>query len=357
MNFIFRVDSSSEIGHGHLMRCLVLAQELKSLGASIHFICRAHTRSAHSLVVGRGYTLHLLSGKEVINKSVSHKDWLGCSQVEDAEASNKVIMSLPDRHVIVDHYGLDFEWESAIECDAITVIDDLADRHHKCTGVIDQSLVNKKDNYRALISGDFNFWGGASILLRDEFRNTPEWVDSCDNSLLLCMGGSDPQGVTCRIIEALRNRLKESQAQQLIKRLDVVVGPAFDPRFDLDLCLAELPLDVTVHHGHPNIAAIMASSNLSILSCGTMILEACGLGVPAIGVPIANNQKHTAGFLAAREAMLLLTVEENLEQNLMLHIERAFGDRMTLSALSQNAKSVVDKNAALLIAGALISGR
>ena len=46
----------------------------------------------------------------------------------------------PGSHVIVDHYGLDCQWESNINCESMTVIDDLADRHHKCSLLIDQSL-------------------------------------------------------------------------------------------------------------------------------------------------------------------------------------------------------------------------
>ena len=40
MNIAFRVDSSSKTGVGHLMRCLTLADELKSKNYQITFICR-----------------------------------------------------------------------------------------------------------------------------------------------------------------------------------------------------------------------------------------------------------------------------------------------------------------------------
>lgn len=357
MNFIFRADSSSEMGHGHLMRCLVLAQELKLHGASIHFICRNNSGSAHNLVVEAGYRLHLLTGKKITTKSTAHKDWLGCTQAEDAEACNLILADLPNCHIIVDHYSLDIEWESRIRCETLSVIDDLADRYHQCDRVIDQSLIHTKKDYMDLIAEDFEFWGGASILLRDEFRKTADWKNPRDGSLMLCMGGADPQGVTIRIVKALLDRLKKSPNQQLIKRLDVVIGQAFDLEEELEQCLIELNFDVALHRGHPNVSALMASANLSILSCGTMILEACALGAPSIGVPLAENQKGTASFLAAHKAIFLLEINQSMEENLISCIDRALGGIDTLSTLSQHAKIMINKNAAHSIAQALADGR
>ncbi|MBK3866154.1 UDP-2,4-diacetamido-2,4,6-trideoxy-beta-L-altropyranose hydrolase [Pseudomonas stutzeri] len=353
MNFVFRVDSSIEIGHGHLMRCLVLAQELKLHGASIHFVCRDNSGSAHGLIAEAGYSLYLLDGKRITVKSMRHVDWLGCTQVEDAKDFNRILATINKCHVIVDHYALDIEWESRIICESLSVIDDLADRPHKCCRLIDQSLVRTKEDYSSLVLGDFRFFGGASILLRREFREAECWSDSCNKSIMLCMGGADPLGVTIRITKALVEWLNRSPKQELVKRLDVVVGQAFDAQEDLDRSLADLACDIVLHRGSRDVSTLMTNADLCILSCGTMILEACALGVPAIGVALAENQKDTASFLAERKAIVLLDIEK-IKGALGLHVERLLQGRDNLSVLSQSAKNMVDKNSTYSIARVLI---
>ena len=147
--FIIRVDSSSEIGAGHLARCLALANYLEKLKAKVIFICRNHYGSSHELVLKQKFRLHLLNGKEDQEISLKHKDWLGFSQLQDVSESSIFIDMYPGSHVIVDHYGLDCQWESNINCESMTVIDDLADRHHKCSLLIDQSLNRFKNLYAA----------------------------------------------------------------------------------------------------------------------------------------------------------------------------------------------------------------
>ena len=46
----FRVDSSTKIGAGHLLRCLTIADELKKCGYEVTFICRNLSGNLISLI-------------------------------------------------------------------------------------------------------------------------------------------------------------------------------------------------------------------------------------------------------------------------------------------------------------------
>ena len=60
MKVFFRVDASINIGVGHVVRCLVLAEELRNLGASIGFITRDHLGNLNKQIKDNDFFLYSL---------------------------------------------------------------------------------------------------------------------------------------------------------------------------------------------------------------------------------------------------------------------------------------------------------
>lgn len=122
MNIIIRKDASTNIGTGHVMRCLTLADELRQNGANISFICCEETGHLIDLIEEKGYKVYHLPA--IINSKV------------DKELTQEIVKKQPEPAdwLIVDHYDLDIAWESSLKKSVkkIMVIDDLANRQHYC---------------------------------------------------------------------------------------------------------------------------------------------------------------------------------------------------------------------------------
>ena len=107
MRIVFRVDASIQMGTGHTMRCLALAQALKDNGDSVEFICRKHEGNLISKIHSNGFNvLELnLSKEDKIDNKLSHSHWLGATQKQDASECIDILKAEKTDWLIVDHYA------------------------------------------------------------------------------------------------------------------------------------------------------------------------------------------------------------------------------------------------------------
>ena len=95
---VFRVDSSEDIGSGHLIRCRNLARSLQARGAYIIFICRPFSGNLIHLLDKEFSVLKLpalRSIHEPSSESINdiYATWLGTSQSEDALETTELLKS------------------------------------------------------------------------------------------------------------------------------------------------------------------------------------------------------------------------------------------------------------------------
>ena len=67
MRAVIRVDASLQIGSGHVMRCLTLAQTLKNNRFEVVFICRKLNGHLIEKIVRDGFHVHELSANNKKN--------------------------------------------------------------------------------------------------------------------------------------------------------------------------------------------------------------------------------------------------------------------------------------------------
>ena len=344
-----RVDASIQIGIGHVMRCLTLADVLKAKGIECHFICREHPGNLIAEIEIRGHKVHRLimldhgyEEKKFDSGLNTHSHWLGSSWQTDAEMTASFLENLIPEWLVVDHYGLDFRWESAVRkyCNKLMVIDDLADRKHDCDLLLDQTFGRKDTDYENLVSDNSELLLGAQYaLLRPEFL---EWrvyslirrTKPRLKQILVSMGGVDPDNVTGRVLEAL-STCELSKDVKII----VVMG-ATAPHIEAVKRQAEsmlIPTEVKVNV--TKMAELMSNSDLAIGAAGATTWERCCLGLPTIQIVIADNQEKNALELSSINAVFCMKTNEIFSlKNILKNIETK------LAKLSLLSSSILDGN-------------
>ena len=232
MKIVFRVDASVEMGSGHIMRCLTLADELKQQGVDTTFITREHVGHLAETILSKGHKVTLLSAPtqnyQMHEDDVAHAHWLGDHWKQDAEDTRQAIIDSRPDWLVVDHYGIDARWHSALreKVSKILVIDDLADRQLDCDMLIDQTYGREMDAYLNKTPEDCRlFLGSRYAILKPIFselrfkaigkRKSFEGI----KRILVSMGGMDSENDTVIVLEALA----KIKWQHSIK-IDVVLG-------------------------------------------------------------------------------------------------------------------------------------
>ena len=302
MKVAIRVDASVRIGFGHLMRCRTLALELAARGAEVFFLCREHKGHGIDLLRADGFTVYPLSAPDTEPASdTDYAGWLGVSVLADAADTAKFLPG-PMDWVVVDHYGLDAQWESALRplADRVLVIDDLANRPHDCDLLLDQNYAGPaKDRYDGRVPGECTqLLGPEFALLHPAFREQRLAAKNRIASgsrverVFVFFGGTDPDDLTGRTLEALRH---PSLAHL---EVDLVVGANYPHRTTLKQQVAHHGR-ATLHDPRPHLADLMAAADLALGAGGATTWERCCLGLPSLVVSVAENQRPACEALAA----------------------------------------------------------
>jgi len=302
---VIRTDASIQIGSGHVMRCLALADALRDAGASVKFICREHLGHLCDFIQTKGFGLCRLPAPgdsipdpEFLSDNLYNK-WLGVSWQQDAQQVEQLLEKIKTTidWLIVDHYALDYRWENRMRHYAknIMVIDDLADRKHDCDLLLDQNFYESfETRYENLLPPHCKkFLGPEYALLRPEFRamrETQKPRDGIIRKIFICFGSVDASNETGKTLKAI----------QLLGRTDITIDVVFginNPHYDeiRQLCDAG---NINFYPHADNIAMLMTGADLSIGAGGATTWERCCLGLPSLIISLAKNQEAIASAMA-----------------------------------------------------------
>jgi len=346
VNIVIRADASVTIGNGHIMRCLTLADALQNRGAEVQFICRAHEGHLADFIRWKKYGCVLLNPTSI-----------GTSWRYDAEETVNILNQgkQPD-WLIVDHYSLNWRWESAMRphVGKIMVINGQTQCKHDCDLFLHQTPMPSNENYRRLAPASCRFLSGVDfVLLRPEFSELRPKILACRKCttdirrLLVTFGGTDPNNLTGKILRYLAAADLPSEL-----KVDVVIGATSTHLSDIQMAARETSVPTQVFVAANNMAEHMARADLAIGAGGMTAWERCCMGLPSIIIVAAENQRASADALE-REGVCLSIRSEYLAGSFHTVLQRALHDRTWHERAISRSVRMVDGLGATRVADAI----
>ncbi|MCK6626368.1 MAG: UDP-2,4-diacetamido-2,4,6-trideoxy-beta-L-altropyranose hydrolase [Anaerolineae bacterium] len=320
-HLLIRADGNSTIGAGHLMRCLALGQAWQEAGGTVNF---AVTKAPPALE------------KRLCQET------MGVNQLtelpgspQDAMQTISLAQKLNAKWVVVDGYHFDAAYQQALkQADLrLLVVDDYGHAsHYSADLVLNQNMYAHESLYTSREPFTQLLLGSKYVLLRREFWSWRGWrreIAPLARKVLVTLGGADPDNVTLKVIQALRQtKLEGLQAVVVVgssnphwETLRAAVGHS-SPSFRLERDVTDMP-------------ALMAWADLAISAGGSTCWELAFMGLPSLVLILADNQRRVAEGLDAAGVAFNLGHPTNLSPAALanaLHALAHQAEQRTVSA-------------------------
>lgn len=273
---VFRVDASDQIGLGHMMRCIALAEALLAYKQKIVFAVNQKTKTQF------GKRLKAFGDTQIVPATISHH--------QEAAWLKVLCDSLASRALVLDGYQFERGYRRELSASNVPLIlfDDMnnsgelyADMVINGAGSADtlgytktaaNAVLCLKDNYR---------------VLRSEFSKHPEVSWPQRQGLCIVMGGSDPANLTLPLLTSLL----ESGFSAPVTVVTGAAYPHVQAMNEFLSCHATfLGTRLTHLHNCENMAQVFSHARLVISAAGSSQFELAACNTPAILLVIADNQ-------------------------------------------------------------------
>lgn len=344
MQVYIRTDASNQIGSGHVMRCLTLANQLKQKGVLIKFICRELEGNMIEYIRKQNFEVFTLAKIT----AASHWDWTTEHWLDDSQETIDVLKNENKsiNMLIVDHYSFDIKWEKKIRplVEKIMVIDDLADRKHDCDLLLDQNYyVNMENRYNGLVSVNcLKFLGPNYALLRDEFLSIdPSTIERNGEirNILIFFGGSDFTGETLKSLYAIEKLIHSGL------KINVVIG-ASNPHKSKIKRFCDSHTSIQLHCQIDYMAKLMLEADIAIGAGGSASWERIYVKLPAVVEIVADNQRELTEALVTTCAVYSLGKYTDVKQSdIYQQLRLLIGNPSELKKMSDQCNYVMDSKA------------
>ena len=325
---LIRADGGPEIGLGHVMRCLALAQACVEAGGGARLMTHSLPESVRKRFEMERVPVHLLQS-EVPGS--------------DADAAETVALGKGQYYswIVADGYCFGTQYQDLLKRSGarLLLIDDNSNAGEYCAdAILNQNVHAREAMYSGRQPHAQLLLGPTYALLRREFRQWLRWKRPERpeaSNVLVAMGGSDPRGLTHTAIAALAAlRRPDLHVQVAIgaqnRHVNEIRAEAARARFAVEVDVPEIP-------------ALMAWADIAIAAAGTTTWELAYMQLPAVLVAAAEIQRPIAEELDRRGSAIYVNGPPSiLAGELAREVASLLSDAGRRAAMARAGRVLVD---------------
>ncbi len=328
---VFRTDGNPQIGAGHIMRCLAIANKAVNNGENCMFI--ASSNHFHRIITDNGHRF--------INLKSNY------SSMELGDVFSFIDTYEPSV-VFVDSYFITEKYLSTLhdKCQSsgskLVYIDDRCLAPYCCDFLLNYNIFASFDDYKKIYCDDVHpaFMLGVSYVpLRNEFQNNDRRrVSQKAKSIFVSTGGADSEHLTIDIVEKALETTKYD--------FHFVVGMMNADR-DKILEIAQKGQNIIIHENVNRMNELMSFCDVAISAAGSTLYELCATQTPSVTYVLADNQIRAAEEFNAKGIMkncgdIRLIGNKKLASELIKETISLAEDYEIRKRISENMFTIVD---------------
>jgi UDP-2,4-diacetamido-2,4,6-trideoxy-beta-L-altropyranose hydrolase len=332
-NIIIRVDAATNIGTGHVMRCLALAQTWQDTQGQPIFIMANYVPALEERLQSEGMKFVHLTTEP--------------GSLADAQETAALAHQFEANWVVLDGYHFGGKYQQILKQSKLNLlfIDDYGHAEHYYADLIlnqnisaDEQWYQHREPYTQLLLGT------RYALLRREFWQWQKWqrtVSPIAKKVLVTLGGSDPDNVTLKVIQSLQ--LLPVEELEVV----VVLGGS-NPHYEsLKMAVQNSRFPIRLERNVTNMPELMAWADIAISAGGSTCWELAFMGLPSIVLVLAENQRAIAAELDRQGVIINLGWHQDVTiARIGLPLQELLCQRLNGETMSKKGKKLVDGNGA-----------
>jgi UDP-2,4-diacetamido-2,4,6-trideoxy-beta-L-altropyranose hydrolase len=329
MNIIVRTEANAQIGTGHVMRCLNLAQAWQGVLGKVSFVTTTNSPALKAKLLSETMEVTYLS--------------TGVGSEDDAAKTVDLARQITATWVVLDGYQFGTDYQRVIKDYGfkLLVMDDYAHlRHYYADLILNQNygaekFVYSMESYTKLLLGT------RYVMLRQEFYEYIDYkreIPVVARKLLITFGGADQENHTLNVLRAIN-------LIDTILEVKVVIGACNIHYKSIEEEKRMCRHNIEILKNVEDMASLMAWADVAVSAGGSTIWELAFMGLPSLLCIVAENHENVVKTLCDRSISISLSrLKDRSAKDISNSVANLIYDRLSRNKLHEECRKMVDGN-------------